>query len=99
MLVFICPRESNIETDGICDELSSSFFGCFGGQIISAWAVGGEVFSNLNIKILAYSKMYTNNCIQDYVFPNGVAFPLGGKGQPFKILLEVHFDNPNNVNG
>ena len=28
-----------------------------------------------------------------------VAFPLGGKGQPFKILLEVHFDNPNGVNG
>ena len=43
MLVFICPRDSTIETDGICDEIANSFFGCFGGQIISAWAVGGEV--------------------------------------------------------
>ena len=43
ILVFICPKDSTIETDGICDEIASSFFGCFGGQIISAWAVGGEV--------------------------------------------------------
>ena len=26
-------------------------------------------------------------------------FPLGGKGQPIKILLKVHFDNPNKLNG
>ena len=94
MMVFICPRESTIETDGICDELSSSFFGCFGGQVIAAWAVGGEVISHLEIKIRAL-----NFIIQDYIFPTDVAFPLGGKGQPFKILLEVHFDNPNGVNG
>ena len=43
MLVFVCPIDSTINTDGICDEIANSFFGCFGGQIISAWAVGGEV--------------------------------------------------------
>ena len=43
MLVFICPMNSNLVEDGLCDEIASSFFGCFGGQIISAWAVGGEV--------------------------------------------------------
>ena len=44
MLVFICPRDSNVNTDGLCDVIANgSFFGCFGGQIISAWAVGGEV--------------------------------------------------------
>lgn len=43
MLVFICPRDSTVEIDGLCDEIASSFFGCFGGQIIAAWAVGGEV--------------------------------------------------------
>ena len=58
MMVFICPRESTIETDGICDELSSSFFGCFGGQVIAAWAVGGEVISHLEIKIHALIKFY-----------------------------------------
>ena len=48
MLVFICPRDSTIETDGLCDEIASgSFFGCFGGQIISAWAVGGEVNNSI----------------------------------------------------
>ena len=62
MMVFICPRESTIETDGICDELSSSFFGCFGGQVIAAWAVGGEVFSHLEMKILALKNLI-NNCM------------------------------------
>ena len=31
---------------------------------------------------------------QDYVFPENVSFPLGGRGQPNKIMLEVHYDNP-----
>ena len=44
MLVFICPTNSNIEEDGLCDVIANgTYFGCFGGQIISAWAIGGEV--------------------------------------------------------
>ena len=44
MLVFMCPMNSNIEEDGICDVIANgTYFGCFGGQIISAWAIGGEV--------------------------------------------------------
>ena len=37
--------------------------------------------------------------IQEYTFPENVAFPLGGFDQPYKIMLEVHFDNPNGVDG
>ena len=36
---------------------------------------------------------------QDYTFPEDVAFPLGGNDRPFKIMLEVHYDNPESVNG
>ena len=31
--------------------------------------------------------------------PEGIGFPLGGLNQPFLILLEVHYDNPNGVQG
>ena len=31
--------------------------------------------------------------------PEGIGFPLGGLNQPFLILLEVHYDNPNSVEG
>ena len=43
MMVFLCPTYSNIQTDGICSEVTNSFFGCFGGEILGAWAVGGQV--------------------------------------------------------
>lgn len=31
--------------------------------------------------------------MQDFVFPEGVAFPFGGRG-PQYIVLEIHYDNP-----
>ena len=32
--------------------------------------------------------------MQNYTFPEDVAFPIGGFNRPFKIMLEVHYDNP-----
>ena len=47
MLVFLCPANSNIEQDGLCDVIANgAYYGCFGRQIISAWAIGGEVSAN-----------------------------------------------------
>ena len=43
MMVFVCPTYSNIVDDGICSNITSSFFGCFGGEILGAWAVNGQV--------------------------------------------------------
>ena len=36
--------------------------------------------------------------LQDFVFPNDVAYPIGGKGQQY-IVLEIHYDNPQMVEG
>ena len=36
--------------------------------------------------------------IQDFVFPNGVAYPIGGRGEQY-IVLETHYDNPNTIEG
>ncbi len=41
------------------------------------------------------SKLY----FQEFIYPEGVSFPIGGTGQPLYALLEMHYDNPNNVDG
>ena len=37
--------------------------------------------------------------MQDFVYPNNVAFPFGGEGQPQYILIELHYDNPGLASG
>ena len=36
-----------------------------------------------------------NLSLQEFVFPQDVAFPIGGEGNADIIVLEVHYDNPN----
>ncbi len=31
----------------------------------------------------------------DFIYPEGVAFPIGGPGNPSYVVLEIHYDNPN----
>ena len=33
---------------------------------------------------------------QDFVYPNGIAYPVGGIGQEQFVVLQLHYDNPNN---
>ena len=40
-----------------------------------------------------------NIITQDFVYPNNVAYPFGGEGQPQYILLELHYDNPQMISG
>lgn len=35
---------------------------------------------------------------QDFVFPNGIGYPIGGKGEQF-LVLELHYDNPHMTRG
>lgn len=37
--------------------------------------------------------------LQDFVFPDGVAMPLEGDETTRHILLEMHYDNPLQVDG
>ena len=43
MMVFVCPTYSENLQDGICSNVTTNFFGCFGGEILGAWAVNGQV--------------------------------------------------------
>ena len=37
--------------------------------------------------------------IQDFIYPDNVAYPLGGAGNPRFVVIEMHYDNPNQRSG
>lgn len=37
--------------------------------------------------------------LQDFVFPPDVSLPIGGVGTAQYVVLEMHYDNPNEVAG
>ncbi len=40
-----------------------------------------------------------NYYLQEFIYPEGISFPIGGTGQQQYIIMEMHYDNPNNVAG
>ena len=36
---------------------------------------------------------------QTFVYPDNVAFPFGGEGFPEYLVMELHYDNPDMING
>ena len=48
------------------------------------------------------SKLLCESCIynyyglsvQDFVYPEDVAYPIGGPGTPDYMVIEIHYDNP-----
>ena len=39
------------------------------------------------------------NTWQDFVYPEDVAFPIGGVGAPQFLVMETHYDNPDMLSG
>ena len=37
--------------------------------------------------------------MQEFVYPQDVAYPIGGRGNPQYVILEMHYDNPNEDTG
>ena len=37
--------------------------------------------------------------MQEFVYPQDVAYPIGGEGNLNIIVLEIHYDNPNGDSG
>lgn len=37
--------------------------------------------------------------LQDFIYPEGVAYPIGGIGQDQFVVIEIHYDNPQNTPG
>ena len=43
MVIYLCNELNTTAPDGPCHDVDDSFFNCFSGLLIGAWAVGGEV--------------------------------------------------------
>lgn len=72
---------------------------CRGGYLIGGWAVGGLVCSYFKLlKFEAHLNIIVFY-IQDFVFPEGVALPVGGEGTRKYLVIEQHYDNPMLVSG
>ena len=50
-----------------------------------------ESCTNNNNMIIVY--------LQDFIYPDNVAYPLGGAGSPRFVVVEMHYDNPNLQSG
>lgn len=36
---------------------------------------------------------------QDFVYPENVGYPVGGPGEVYNMVIEMHYDNPNRAEG
>ena len=37
--------------------------------------------------------------LQDFIYPEDVAYPIGGPGNPQYVVIEMHYDNPDRDDG
>ena len=42
---------------------------------------------------------FTNCTLQDFVYPENVAYPVGGPGNARFLVMEIHYDNPDMQSG
>ena len=41
----------------------------------------------------------SNIVLQEFIYPENVAYPVGGPGNPRYVVIEMHYDNPNQNSG
>ena len=111
LIIYLCSsvNETHVGNGGECDSSVGSDIVevCRNGLIIAAWAVGGEVsslFTFTTSTIAATTTCYTSMtlfifALQIFVYPDNVAFPFGGGETPDYVLMELHYDNPQMVEG
>lgn len=61
------------------------------------WSISNA--NKIHVGTLLYNFWYQWNSLQGIVYPEGVAYPVGGVGREHYVLLDIHYDNPNNVEG
>ena len=101
MLVYLCVNSLSVHNVNIsqqCNDAAEEVSVCRGGSglLLGAWAVGGDVMADTIIAIRFHSCFNTS---QDFVYPNGVAYPIGGAGQERYVVIEMHYDNPSLQSG
>ena len=54
------------------------------------------------VQLAFYCMCYTEHCtcvLQDFIYPENVAYPIGGPGSARFLVMEMHYDNPDMRNG
>lgn len=46
-----------------------------------------------------YSEIVSCACMQEFIYPEKVAYPVGGTGQQQFSMIEMHYDNPDMTEG
>ena len=98
ILVYLCSNlnHTHIGASSECDNANIAIGLCRGGgTLIAAWAVGGNV--RVHTSVCGYVLIAL--MLQDFVYPQDVAYPIGGRGNPQYVILEMHYDNPNEDSG
>ena len=44
---------------------------------------------------IVFLNFRTRCVLQDFIYPENVAYPIGGPGNPQFLVMEIHYDNPN----
>ena len=120
MLVYLCGslNGTQVNDSAPCNgDVGESVVECRNGELIAAWAVGGEVNNvvsfcrHLNgysieagfIDIYYLMHAIVEDCIhyvlQDFIYPENVAYPIGGPGSARFLVMEMHYDNPDMRSG
>ena len=84
----------------LCNGLAFDIQPCRYGYILSGWAIGGNVRHCYYLWSGIANKTLLCISTQDYILPEGVAFPLGGEDKIHThVLMEMHYDNPDLISG
>ena len=102
ILVYLCPVNTPLSPAEVgmsrsCSNSTSNINNCLGeGILIGGWAVGGDVSPKLFQHNINNIYFYPT---QEFVYPEGIAFPIGGIGQEHFVVMQMHYDNPNQRTG
>ena len=99
----------DVGVDHDCDGIAEAVEACRFSTIIAAWAIGGNVSNTveaiasklatviINLYTCSYIATFST---QDFRFPEGVALPIGGEDRIHThVLIEMHYDNPEELSG
>jgi len=48
---------------------------------------------------IVFLNFRTRCVLQDFIYPENVAYPIGGPGNPQFLVMEIHYDNPDMRSG
>ena len=101
ILIYLCSElnHASVGEGSACDSAQVDIQECRGGYLIGGWAIGGTVCPYFNCLRFISLPHFALCYIQDFIFPEGVAFPIGGEGAREYLVIEMHYDNPMLLSG